>query len=62
MIITENGEYMVEDIKTKVIKAKKASIELSSVSEEIKNKALEEMANALDKERKMILEANSKDL
>ena len=53
---------MAEDIETKVIKAKKASIELSSVSEEVKNRALEAMAEALDRERKAILEANSKDL
>ena len=53
---------MAEDIRTKVIKAKKASIELSSVSTEVKNRALEAMASALDKERKAILDANSKDL
>ena len=29
---------------------------------EVKNRALEAMANALDKERKAILDANSKDL
>lgn len=53
---------MAKDIESKVIKAKKASIELSSVNEEVKNRALEAMAEALDKERKSILEANSKDL
>lgn len=53
---------MANDIETKVIKAKKASIELSSVSEEVKNRALEAMAEALDRERKVILEANLKDL
>lgn len=53
---------MDNDIETKVIKAKKASIELSSVSEEVKNRALEAMAVALDKERKIILEANSRDI
>jgi len=53
---------MAEDIKSKVIQAKKASIELSSVSTEIKNQALEAMAQALDKERKAILDANAKDL
>lgn len=53
---------MAKDIETKVIKAKKASIELSSISEEVKNKALEAMAEALDTERRIILEANSKDL
>ncbi|AKB38549.1 Gamma-glutamyl phosphate reductase [Methanosarcina siciliae C2J] len=53
---------MAEDIETKVIKAKKASIELSGVNEEVKNRALEAMAEALDRERKAILEANSKDL
>ncbi|KKH92577.1 gamma-glutamyl phosphate reductase [Methanosarcina sp. 1.H.T.1A.1] len=53
---------MAKDIETKVIKAKKASIELSDVSEEVKNRALEAMAEALDRERKSILEANLKDL
>ncbi len=53
---------MAKDIESKVIMAKKASIELSSVSEEVKNRALEAMAEALDNERKIILEANSKDL
>lgn len=53
---------MAKDIETKVIKAKKASIELSSISESVKNKALEAMAEALNKERKIILEANSRDL
>ncbi|AKB24002.1 Gamma-glutamyl phosphate reductase [Methanosarcina sp. MTP4] len=52
---------MAEDIETKVITAKKASIELASVSTEIKNRALEAMADALDRERKAILEANVKD-
>ncbi len=53
---------MANDIESKVIKAKKASIELASVSSEVKNRALEAMAEALDKERKIILEANLKDL
>jgi glutamate-5-semialdehyde dehydrogenase len=53
---------MAKDIRNKVIEAKKASIELASVSEEAKNKALGAMAEALDQERKAILEANSKDL
>ncbi len=52
---------MAEDIEKKVIKAKKASIELASVSTELKNRALEAMAVALDRERKAILEANLKD-
>lgn len=53
---------MVKDIRSKVIEAKRAAIELASVSEEVKNKALGAMAEALDKERKAVLEANSKDL
>ena len=53
---------MAKDIETKVVKAKKASIELSDVSEEIKNRALEAMAEALDREKKAIIEANLKDL
>ena len=53
---------MAKDIETKVVKAKKASIELSDVSEEVKNRALEAMAEALDREKKAIIEANLKDL
>jgi len=49
---------MDKDIRSKVTEAKKASIELASVSEEVKNRALGAMAEALDKERKAILEAN----
>ncbi|MDK2892675.1 MAG: glutamate-5-semialdehyde dehydrogenase [Methanohalophilus sp.] len=53
---------MTIDIESKVIEAKNASISLSSVSTAIKNKALENMADALGKNRDMILEANKKDL
>jgi glutamate-5-semialdehyde dehydrogenase len=53
---------MEKDIQSKVIKAKKASIELASVSEDVKNRALEAMAEALNKERESILEANLRDL
>jgi glutamate-5-semialdehyde dehydrogenase len=58
----KDGDYMAKDIRSKVVTAKKASIELASLSEEIKNRALEAMAEALDKERLAILDANSKDL
>ena len=58
----KDGDYMAKDIRSKVIEAKKASIELSSVNEEVKNRALEAMAEALNKERQAILDANSKDL
>jgi glutamate-5-semialdehyde dehydrogenase len=58
----KDGDYMAKDIRSKVVTAKKASIELASVSEEVKNRALEAMAGALDKERLAILDANSKDL
>jgi glutamate-5-semialdehyde dehydrogenase len=58
----KDGDYMAKDIRSKVVTAKKASIELASVSEEVKNRALEAMAGALDKERLVILDANSKDL
>ncbi len=53
---------MVTDIEAKVSKAKKASITLASVGTDIKNHALEEMANALDANRQVILSANKKDL
>ena len=53
---------MAKDIINKVVMAKKASIELANLSERIKNIALEAMAEAIDKERQAILDANSKDL
>ncbi|MBP2029126.1 glutamate-5-semialdehyde dehydrogenase [Methanohalophilus levihalophilus] len=53
---------MTSDIESKVIEAKNASIRLSSVNTAIKNKALENMAEALGKNREAILEANKKDL
>ena len=53
---------MAKDIINKVVTAKKASIELANLSERIKNIALEAMAEAIDKERQAILDANSKDL
>ncbi len=53
---------MVMEIEEKVIEAKKASIILASVSTESKNSALEAMAQALDNNRKKILEANRKDV
>ncbi|AGB50197.1 gamma-glutamyl phosphate reductase [Methanomethylovorans hollandica DSM 15978] len=53
---------MVTEIEAKVIEAKKASITLASVSTDMKNRALEEMANALDINRQAILSANVRDL
>ncbi len=53
---------MAKEIINKVITAKKASIELANLSERIKNIALESMAEAIDKGRQVILDANSKDL
>jgi glutamate-5-semialdehyde dehydrogenase len=53
---------MAKDIINKVVVAKKASIELANLSERIKNIALEAMAEAIDKERQAILDANSMDL
>ena len=53
---------MAKDIINKVVMAKEASIELANLSERIKNIALEAMAEAIDKERQAILDANSKDL
>jgi len=58
----KDGDYMAKDIINKVVIAKKASIELANLSERIKNIALESMAEAIDKERQAILDANSKDL
>ena len=53
---------MVTEIESKVIEAKKASITLASVSTDIKDRALEEMANALDTNRQAMLSANIRDL
>ncbi|MCQ1534325.1 glutamate-5-semialdehyde dehydrogenase [Methanosarcina sp. KYL-1] len=53
---------MASDIENKVIAAKKASIELASISGDVKNRALEAMAEALDRERKAVLEANARDI
>lgn len=50
------------DIENKVIEAKNASIRLASVNTYAKNMALEAMAEALDKNRQEILNANAKDL
>ncbi|WP_462272135.1 glutamate-5-semialdehyde dehydrogenase [Methanohalophilus sp.] len=53
---------MTDNTEKKVIPAKDASIKLASINTLLKNKGLEEMANALDKNRNSILEANRKDL
>ena len=43
-------------------KAKEASYKLASLSEEIKNKALQEVSKNIEKNKSLILEANKKDL
>ncbi|MBN1134117.1 MAG: glutamate-5-semialdehyde dehydrogenase [Methanosarcinaceae archaeon] len=53
---------MVEDVESKVKTAKKAAIGLASVSSDVKDLALENMALALDKQRRLILEANAADI
>ena len=53
---------MTTEIESKVMEAKKAAIKLSSVKTDIKDKALEAMAQALDTHRKEIIEANAADL
>src|SRR3972149_10727836 len=53
---------MPMDIITKVKLAKSASIPLANVPGAIKNKALSEMARALDSKREKIISANKKDL
>lgn len=52
----------MKDVKQIAKNAKIASIELSSLSCEIKNKALENIAEALTKNTDSIIEANNKDL
>jgi len=49
-------------IREQVSNAKKASAELAVLSTEVKDKALEAMAAALDADRKAILDANADDL
>ncbi|NMC77552.1 MAG: glutamate-5-semialdehyde dehydrogenase [Candidatus Methanofastidiosa archaeon] len=52
----------MESVREKAVKAKKASILISNSNSNIKNKALMDMAKALDKERKKILDANKIDI
>lgn len=52
----------MSDVVSEVRRAKKASIDLSVLSTEVKNKALSAMADALDGHRAEILEANARDL
>ena len=42
--------------------AKESSYKLASLSEEIKNKALQEVSKNIEKNKSLILEANKKDL
>lgn len=53
---------MTMDVIEKATAARQASLELANVSGVAKNEALEAMANAVDKNRQAILEANSKDI
>ena len=53
---------MVEDVESKVKTAKKAAIGLASVSSDVKDLALENMALAMDSQRRLILEANAADI
>ena len=53
---------MTEELKNKGTLAKEAAFELSTIGTDIKNKALEKMADALVLNTQIILEANKKDL
>lgn len=53
---------MSKDITKQVIDAKSAAIRLSALDNDAKNKALRAMADALDKNRDKILEANAEDM
>ncbi|MDN5357279.1 MAG: glutamate-5-semialdehyde dehydrogenase [Candidatus Methanomethylophilaceae archaeon] len=53
---------MPEDITEQIIKAKSAAVKLSALDTETKNKALDAMADALDRNRAKILEANAEDM
>ena len=50
------------DVVTEIQKAKAASIELSALPSDVKDRALSAMISALDGSRQAILEANTKDL
>ena len=52
----------MESVREKAIRAKKASIIISNAKTIDKNNSLLNMANALDKERTGIIDANKKDL
>ncbi len=52
----------MSDVVSDIKKAKSASIELSVLSTEVKDRALGAMAQALDSSREQILEANARDL
>ena len=49
-------------IESEVIRAKDASIILSATSTEVRNRALEAMADSLDRNRELILSANAEDV
>ncbi len=53
---------MSKNITEQIISAKSAAIKLSAMDKQIKNKALEAMADALDDKRDEILKANAKDM
>ena len=52
----------MSDVVSDIKRAKAASIELSVLSTEVKDRALGAMAQALDSSREQILEANARDL
>ncbi|MCL2032362.1 MAG: glutamate-5-semialdehyde dehydrogenase [Methanomassiliicoccaceae archaeon] len=52
----------MSQIASEIKKAKSAVLVIATISTEVKNNALKAMARALDKNRKMILEANAKDV
>ena len=54
-----NAEKKIEKL---LIRAKQSSFEFTSVKPSVKNKALKEMAEVLNKNKKVILKANQKDL
>ena len=51
----------MSDVVSDIKRAKAASIELSVLSTEVKDRALGAMAQALDSSREQILEANARD-
>ncbi len=52
----------MKDVQTKASEAESSALELANISEETRNKALRKAADAIEENKKKILEANEKDV